>query len=259
MAYPYRRLIKPRLGTPLNKGHSLVKGQSGCYLMNEGGKSKVYDLSGNGNTGTFVGGVLWTPGKFGSCLSFDGVSGTYVDFGKDIIPVGGSVSISAWFKTNSVTGNHYINGKTIGTKYPAMALYANKLAFAASATAWLTTGVTTLAIDTWYHGVVVYDGTNRSVYLNGGLDNNTTGAYTFTTGLAILGGSTTTTAIFNGVIDGIRFWNRALSASEIAQHYREPFAMFRQMPIHLMSYSVPAGGLSIPVAMAMYNRRKRST
>ena len=57
---------KPILGRGINWGDPLARGLVGYWLMNEGVGNKVYDLSGNGRTGT-ISGALWTAGKFGRC------------------------------------------------------------------------------------------------------------------------------------------------------------------------------------------------
>jgi len=36
MSIPYNPLLKPSLGTPLDKGHSFTKGLVGCWLKIEG-------------------------------------------------------------------------------------------------------------------------------------------------------------------------------------------------------------------------------
>ena len=51
---------------------------------------------------------------------------------------------------------------------------------------------------------------------------------------------------FEGLIDNVVYWNRALTASEIALLYREPFCMFEQDPIELWS----AATLGAPVGFA---------
>ena len=66
--------VKPYRGTPLNKNHPLARGLAGCWVMNEGTGFKVFDLSGNGNTGTMTGMTNsdWVPGTDGYALDFDG-------------------------------------------------------------------------------------------------------------------------------------------------------------------------------------------
>ncbi|KKK92766.1 hypothetical protein LCGC14_2699630, partial [marine sediment metagenome] len=56
---------KPILGRQVNWAHPLSNGLKFLMLGNEGSGSKVFDLSGNGNTGTFGAGAaspIWVPG-----------------------------------------------------------------------------------------------------------------------------------------------------------------------------------------------------
>ena len=46
---------KPPLGIQIDWSNPITKGLVGCWLFNEGSGDKVYDLSGNGNTGTLTG------------------------------------------------------------------------------------------------------------------------------------------------------------------------------------------------------------
>ncbi len=52
---------KPLLGRRINPYHPLAQGLVGCWLLNEGGGDKIFDLSGYGNVGTFVNNPTWVP------------------------------------------------------------------------------------------------------------------------------------------------------------------------------------------------------
>ncbi len=73
-------VLKPVRGIRLNKSHPLARGLVGYWLFNEGSGNKVFDLSGNGNTGTFVGDVVWTPGQSGNAIYVPG-SNDYINCG----------------------------------------------------------------------------------------------------------------------------------------------------------------------------------
>jgi len=74
---------KPPLGSVLNPDHPLAQGLVGCWLMNEGGGSKIYDLTGNTN-GTLMD-VSWSSTEYGSALYFNG-STSKVDLGWEYAP-----------------------------------------------------------------------------------------------------------------------------------------------------------------------------
>ena len=78
---------KPILGEPIDFSHPLARGLVACWLLNEGGGSKVYDLSGNGHTGTTTSPNLsasalgGAPPSFGTnCLSARRARVSAIDF-----------------------------------------------------------------------------------------------------------------------------------------------------------------------------------
>lgn len=69
----------------------------------------------------------------------------------------------------------------------------------------------------WYHAALTYDGTNLSMYLNGSLEVSENRTVVSATGEMILGSNKANNDKFlNGVLDEVRLWNRARSASEIS-------------------------------------------
>jgi uncharacterized protein YjdB len=76
-------------------------------------------------------------------------------------------------------------------------------------------GVSTLPLNTWTHLATTYDGANQNLYINGLLASSVPGTGPLTVvsgGLAI---AAVNGDIFNGTIDEVRVYNRALSAGEI--------------------------------------------
>jgi len=58
----------------------ITTGLVGHWTFNEGAGTTASDSSGNNNTGTLINGPIWTTGKIGQALDFDGVN-DYVDLG----------------------------------------------------------------------------------------------------------------------------------------------------------------------------------
>ncbi|MFZ0034086.1 MAG: LamG-like jellyroll fold domain-containing protein [Sedimentisphaerales bacterium] len=72
----------------------------------------------------------------------------------------------------------------------------------------------------WYHITCTWDGTTQAVYVNGALDKSQGQTYSGGWGTTYIGGvSGTPSYSFNGVIDDVRVYNKALSAEEIWQLY----------------------------------------
>ena len=94
--------LKPTRGICLNRSHPLSRGLVGLWLFNEGSGNKVFDLSGNGNTGTLQGTTpSWTSGKYGSAVLLPGTD-EYINCGSkaifDNIPV---KTVVIWVYLNS--------------------------------------------------------------------------------------------------------------------------------------------------------------
>jgi hypothetical protein len=78
-----------------------------------------------------------------------------------------------------------------------------------------------LSATTWYHCAFTYDGTNSALYVNG-VACTLTGVTTPQTGTPsiVRVGSWGSGEYFNGQIDDVRIYNRALTQAEITQVYR---------------------------------------
>jgi len=157
------------------------------------------------------GGSLVTTGIFGKSVSNSGISGSVAR------------SMEAWVKFNSVAGNAVISigGSVVlsGTLYELMAYNSNVIEHY-----WgnFTQSSTVLATNTWYHIVIVYDGTtNHYIYVNGvqvGF-SSTPALNTSNTPIYIGPAVTTTWGAFDGKIAALRIYNRALSSTDITNNF----------------------------------------
>ena len=78
---------------------------------------------------------------------------------------------------------------------------------------------TRLQTNKWYHVVVVWDGSLMRSYVNGALDLVDDSSGTIASGPDINLMISHQSSSFNGIIDEVRIYNRALSAEEIRYHY----------------------------------------
>ncbi len=84
---------------------------------------------------------------------------------------------------------------------------------------------TALSANTWAHLASTYDGANLRLYVNGSLVKTTaaTGTITVSTGALRIGANSIwTDEAFQGLIDEVRIYNRALTASELASDMATP-------------------------------------
>jgi hypothetical protein len=70
-------------------------------------------------------------------------------------------------------------------------------------------------IGTWHHVAVTYDGTTRTFYYDGAFLNSGTGQTRATTGTNFYLGRTTADVAFNGVLDEVALYTKALTLAEV--------------------------------------------
>ena len=200
------------------------------WPFDEGVGTMTFDASGHGHTGTLVNDPQWIGGP---SLDFDGVN-DYVDVGT-LDVTGGALTLAAWIYSrdlaNCVANDCRILSKTTGTAETDHYFMLSTIESGANTRLRFrlkTDGVTSTLIassgnlpeDTWVHVATVYDGSSMLLYLNGDLvgSSGKTGSLTTNNGAsAWIGGNPPegTARPWDGLIDEVRIYDRALSAAEI--------------------------------------------
>ena len=223
---------KPPYGTPINTAHPLSQGLAGAWLMNERGGGKLYDISGNNNTGT-INGASWANGQFGGCLSFNGTSNNITASGTSV-PIGNSSrTVSVWINSPSYSGssanNFAVGISSVVGSNTAYLLGVNNSGHFLITTAGVANDLVVpgFSLNKWYNLVSVYNGAGLlSMYVNGSLVGTKNIGSTNTTNGAIYIG-TAGVEFFNGLIDDTLIYSRALSATEVQQLYQDPFCFMQ--------------------------------
>ncbi len=186
------------------------------------------DESGNGNHGT-VNGATLTTDRFGnenSAYSFDGVNDYIVSIDSIMITGNDDRTMSGWFYTNEI--NNLLHPLVFwGFDNNSLSMvgidWRNKLGFMGFFTNFVAD--TQLNPSQWYHFAFVSNNGTRILYLNGiqdGVETDTTALTTNSSELEI--GRYTLSVpwdpYYNGVIDDIRIYERALSEEEILELYQ---------------------------------------
>ncbi|MBU1134877.1 MAG: LamG domain-containing protein, partial [Candidatus Omnitrophica bacterium] len=174
-----------------------------------------------------------TDPKLGSASGkFDGVD-DYVSINPDILSNAGAATIEAWIKLNSYasTSQSPILVDRTTTQFDfQFVMYPDdnnphKLLFSVYNTAGAeaaATSSTDIPLATWTYVVAVYNGTNVMVYINGaqnGSIGSLSGNIQAISNDCRIGGDVFGSPEFNGTIDEVAIYNRALTAEEIQQHY----------------------------------------
>ena len=205
------------------------------WMFDEGSGTTAYDSVGD-NNGT-VYGAVWTTGQIDGALDFDG-DGDYVDFGDiDEFEFGNNdFAVSFWFYAKG-PHSHEGNVGTIVGKYSYVLgrqwIFSHWLE---SGTIYFETFPTGAQMEEplpsstavyecqWVHVVGVRNGSTKLLYINGVLDNTqaTQGVITGKSTKVYIGCRENVYKgyFFNGVIDDVRIYNRALSAEEVEELYR---------------------------------------
>ncbi|MBI4159564.1 LamG domain-containing protein [Candidatus Wolfebacteria bacterium] len=209
-------------------------GLVGYWSMNEGTSTYAGDSSGNRNTGVFPGGTsnpTWVDGKRGKALRFDG-SNDSVNMGdppSEVLDFGtNSFSYGGWIYNTKLTSSDGIPvGKYNGGYGPGydIELRTNKMTVLVyDGTIYKGISLTTSPpLDRWVHFFAVVDRTTN--YIKGYKD----GVFIGQTDISTLGSVSSgnsfrlngyAASAWGGLIDDVRIYNRALSASEIQALYR---------------------------------------
>ena len=213
-----------------------ASGLVAAYSFNEGTGNIVTDLSGNGNTGT-ISGAAWTSnGKYSKGLSFNGVN-SYVDIGNAAsLQLTGSMTWSAWINAAATPADDGIilakSDNTSGWQLktsPDTGPHRFGAAITASSGSRVQRySVTSRSLNTWYHVAGVYNASARTmdVYINGipddGVLSGTVPASQVNSSVNANIGRRMGGYYFNGTIDEVRIYNRALSQSEIQSDMNTP-------------------------------------
>jgi len=179
------------------------------YAFDEGTGNAVTDSGPNASNGLLNGGTSWVAGYVGShALSFDGSSG-YVSVPSISKPA--DFTFSAWINAASVGGGleHHI------VEMPGMQFYIGSNDKIGGG----SFGRTSIAVGQWYFVAYTADSSGQKVYVNGVLDASVTTTVNLSASVAFIGRKHSGGGFFNGTVDDVRVYGRALTPAEISTLY----------------------------------------
>ena len=182
------------------------------------------DESGNGNNGA-VNGATLTMDRFGnvnSAYNFDGNNDDFIKVTTGGFPAGITpVSYSLWLKPKHNDSDKRLleyGGYVDGANFN---LYINSDVYRVDYWGAQYDNFSPVKINEWQHVVLSHDGTSHNFYLNGILtSSNRHNINIINSGNAYIGHHISGNFGYSGVIDDIRIYKRALSASEVQQLYQ---------------------------------------
>ncbi len=211
-----------------SQGNLITNGLVGYWSLNSSDVSdRVYDKSGNNNNGYVSGratSTLKTIGKLGQSFDLDGTADyVYLGTPASLFPTS-AITMSAWIKPDQLAVASQVlsndDGLTISNQ---MRTQGNGLRCSIANTT--STQGSTLVAGEWAHVACVYDGANIINYINGlnvgstPLTGNITYPNSNTEPWRIGRRGDAAPGYFDGKIDEVRVYNRALSASEMKTLY----------------------------------------
>ena len=188
------------------------------------------DVSGNGKNGTNNGATLTTD-RFSNPNSAYGFNGTsnYLNMGTYLLNAPSSYSISCWAKFAAPNNFSYLYSQATNGEIQMFTTGNGNVGTWSKLSNGGSVSAETVIIDTinWHHIVGIYDGTNSvvKIFMNGNLlDSASIPAgvnIASHTGSALIGRQSQLSAnFFNGKLDDIGIWNRALTQTEVSSLYR---------------------------------------
>jgi hypothetical protein len=206
----------------------------GCWLMEEGSGSTLFDSSGHGNHGTISGNPMWLTGVSGFGLQLDGVDDYVLVPDNASLDIDSQMTIAAWVKTEKLgtqnilkkSFNDTINGYelSLANNPSSQPPSGDGRAFGrfnqdTSGNSYRINSVTPYANDgsTWVHLALTNDGTTMRIYYNG-VEEATLATTTLiaTNNLPLsIGAQSNGGFALDGELDSVRLYNRALSVSEV--------------------------------------------
>lgn len=203
----------------------------GHWKLDDGSGTNANDSSASNRDGTLINTPSWTTGQLGGAVDFNG-SSQYIDLGTHSeLQVSGDMTVAAWINADAISGtpgdgNSVLVCLTAGLQvsYNFALGESNNFGLgwtndAGVADSWATDG-DPLATGAWFHIAAVRSSGNVTFYVNGDLVSGThaTGAQSVTTagGQAAIGSLGIYPAFFfDGRIDDVRLYSRALTADDI--------------------------------------------
>ena len=195
---------------------------AGWWKLDEGSGSSTADASSNGNIGTLQNAPLWTTGPIENALAFNGID-QYVSIADSYnLRVGGTnvLTLTAWIRRGTSTAVGGIFEKRLNAGGYGLALGVTPCApNQIKATKYSVVEICLGSAPddtTWHHFALVYSGSGVIAYVDGiqnATYNDTQNFVTSSDNLKI--GTAYSAYYFNGSIDDVRIYNRALSAAEI--------------------------------------------
>lgn len=182
------------------------------------GDGNANDTQSN-NHGSLQNGVVFTSGLSGQAFKFDGIDDFVHIPNSPSLMVSGGFTIEFWFNPTVTVDPLTPNAPGFFSKgtYNSIDLSNNDGRLEVRGPERPNSTTNTWFAGNWYHVAITFDTINYKVYINGVQEGGITSNYSIlnNTDDILLGSIGLANTTFNGLIDEVSLYNRALNATEI--------------------------------------------
>ncbi len=219
--------------TPSPRSTSSSVGTMISYWRFDEGSGLLASDSVGANDGTLMNGPVWTTGMVNNALSFDGTD-DHVDVPEDAtLNLTTPLSLEAWIRP-SVFPTHGSDYKNVINRRPNSGGYQVELLYSGTTNGrigffiddgtnfdYLPVTSPNIALNSWAHIVTTLESNVMKLYINGTLAGTKSTTVTPSTNSEplLIGTSHQYNCYFNGKIDEVAIYGKALNQSEIQEHY----------------------------------------
>jgi Concanavalin A-like lectin/glucanases superfamily/Fibronectin type III domain len=205
-----------------------VNGLVAAYSFDDFGGAMTADASRQGNHGVINGATRTSSGYFGNALQFNGTNNWVTVNDSASLDLTSGMTLEAWVKPANLNGWRTILTKELSTNDVVYSFYASDDMNKPVMGQWTNgsvkplSGVSSLTANTWSHLTATYDGQTQRLYVNGVQVSQRaqTGAIQTSNNVMRIGGNSIWGEYFQGTIDEVRVYNRALSSTEVGTDYK---------------------------------------
>ncbi len=197
-------------------------GPVAAYSFDDGAGSQLTDATGNGRTGTISGATWSAEGHTGKALSFDGVDDIVTVADHSSLDMTSEFTVESWIRPDTLSAWREVILKEAPPDTLAYGLYTSSPG-GTRPSAWTAGGYAfssqSIPTGSWTHLAATYDSGTMRIYVNGtltGTGTNVAEPASTAGALRIGANSIWPEEAFDGLIDDVRIYDRALTASEIA-------------------------------------------
>ncbi len=222
-------------------------GPVAAYSFDEGSGTTVEDVTGDGHTATIHGAGWTTRGRYGGAMEFDAAEGDYLSVpASEELDQTEELTIEAWVRpTESPLWANILMKEREGSgpRY-SYALYEHEAEprgyFMETTEGVLLAGYET-PLRAWTHLAITDDGAHSRLYVDGQLVDTSPAVPIDGHGEIRIGGDSIWGEYFDGRIDEVRIYDRALDAAEVGVDMEEPIQTAQHGPVAAWSFDEGEG------------------